>query len=585
MNQKYQLINLMSHVIQNTEYTPKWKYAKEPFQETDSLHDLPSRHSLFLGINPSKIHALYHKMTTNEAYNLHGMLIAKDGKVIFEKYVPPYRKSYRHVSYSMCKSVVGMAIGLALDDGKLSLNTHLADIFPEYIGVKASKELKELTIYHLLTMQAGICFHELSQAFCRDWVKNYLKADFAFSPGEKFYYNSLNSYILCAVLQKLYSCSVMQFITDRILRPLEIHDITWDTCPKGIEKGGYGMKLSLHDMAKFGLLYMNHGVHIDSQTGHVHRLISPQYVDQAVSVQCATDNEGFDYGYHCWVMPDGYLFNGMLGQNVYIFPEQKLIIATQAGSQCFLPSREMMEDIRAFVYDKKLDSRKRSAHTDSKSDKTSSSTDTYPLTGQDSYRNHLHSVLGKTYTLKDGLPSVMPFFMQLFYQQIVPNINKIRFFAKYPSSPFYSASGGGQKDMRFFVEFISEKESIVLEAACGHSIEQHVLINGQRYPLSVTCHAATLKRESAEGAVTFEMRLRIDFLEEANSRIYHFTWNNGSLHATASELPTLEYLTNSVLTKDIMTIDGPKMPRYIPANIQNKLNKMLKPDTYGFEKF
>lgn len=568
MNQKYQLINLMSHVVQNTEYTPKWEYAKEPFAEADTLHDLSHRPAIAMGVNPFKIHTLYQKMIHNEAYNLHGIVIAKDGKVIFEKYVPPYKKCYRHVSYSMSKSVVGMAIGLAMDDGKLSLHTHIADIFPEYIGMKASKELKELTVYHLLTMQAGICFHELSQAFSRDWVKNYLKADFAFCPGEKFYYNSLNSYILCAILQKVYGCSVMQLITDRILKPLEIHDITWDTCPKGIEKGGYGMKLSLHDMVKLGLLYMNHGVHIDSQTGHVHRLLSPQYIDQAVSIQCVTDNEGFDYGYHCWVMPDGYLFNGMLGQNVYVFPEQKLIIATQAGSQCFLPVKEMMEDIRTFVYDRKPESGK-GVISNRRAEQSHAM-------GQSSYMCQLHKILGKTFTLEEGLPSVMPFFMQLFYQQIVPNIDKISLYAKYPSSSFIAPNG--MRVRRFFVEFISDIESIVLEAAIGHSIEQHILIHGQRYPVSVTCHMIPSE------IPLFEMRLRIDFLEEANSRIYDFVWEDERLHAKASELPTLDYLTNSLLNGDILTINTPKIPRYIPSNIQNKLNKMLKPDTYGFEK-
>lgn len=573
MNQKYQLMNLMSHVIQNTEYTPKWEYVKEAFREADTLHDLPRGVALFLGVNPMGIRRLYQKMVHNETYNLHGILIAKDGKVIFEKYVPPYKKSYRHVSYSMCKSVVGMAVGLALDDGRLSLDTHIADIFPEHIGMKASKEIKELTVYHLLTMQAGICFHELSQAFSKDWVKNYLKSDFVFYPGDQFYYNSLNSYILCAVLQKVYGCSVMQLLADRILGPLEIHDITWDTCPKGIEKGGYGMKLSLHDMAKLGLLYMNHGVHIDSQTGHVHRLLSPQYIDRAVSVQCATDNEGFDYGYHCWVMPDGYLFNGMLGQNIYVFPEQKLVIATQAGSQCFLPSKEMMEDIRAFVYDKKQESDKVSKkETDSHVKKPYSEV-------QNSHMHRFYSVLGKTYTLEEGLPSVMPFFMQLFYQQIVPNVNRIRLYAKYPSSP--SVMENGLKDSHFFIELISDTETILLEAAVGHSIEQHVFMHGQCYPINVACQIYLSDKDKTGGV---GIRLRIDFLEEANSRIYDFMWEEERLHAKASELPSLDYLTNSLLKKDIMTINTPKMPRYIPSNIQNKINKMLKPDTYGFEK-
>ena len=349
---------------------------------------------------------------------------------------------------------------------------------------------------------------------------------------------------------------------------LLVHDITWDTCPKGIEKGGYGMKLSLHDMVKLGLLYMNHGVHIDSQTGHVHRLLSPQYIDQAVSIQCVTDNEGFDYGYHCWVMPDGYLFNGMLGQNVYVFPEQKLIIATQAGSQCFLPVKEMMEDIRTFIYDRKPEPGK-DIFLNRRAEQS------YAM-GQSSYMCQLHKIWGKTFTLEEGLPSVMPLFMQLFYQQIVPNIDKIRLYAKYPSSSFIAPNG--MRVRRFFVEFISDIESIVLEAAIGHSIEQHILIHGQRYPVSVTCHMIPSETP------LFEMRLKIDFLEEANSRIYDFVWEDERLHAKASELPTLDYLTNSLLKGDILTINTPKMPRYIPSNIQNKLNKMLKPDTYGFEK-
>lgn len=568
MNPKLQLINLMAHVIQNTEYTPKWNYMKEPFLEADTLHDLPYRYPLLLGIRSANIHALYHKMIHTEAYNLHGMLIVKDGKVIFEKYVPPYKKTYRHVSYSMCKSVVGMAIGLAVDDGKLTLNTHLADIFPEYIGVKASKELKSLTIYHLLTMQAGICFHELSQAFCKDWVKGYLKADFAFFPGEQFYYNSLNSYILCAVLQRVYNKDVMQLITERLLKPLEIHDITWDSCPKGIIKGGYGMKLSLHDMAKLGLLYLNHGVHIDSQTGHAHRLLSPQYIDQAVSVQRTTDNEGFDYGYHCWVMPDGYLFNGMLGQNVYVFPEQKLVIATQAGSSCFLPTKEMMEDIRAFVYDRKIQPEKTDKHTPA---------------NMYNYGRQLQSIWEKTYSLEEGLPSLMPFFMQLFYQQITQNIDKIRFYPKYPSSAYDAGSGGRRKSKRFLVELISEKETVILEASCGRSIEQHVLINGQRYPVSVSCYITTPDASQTSADISFEMQLRIDFLEEANSRIYYFSWEDERLHAKAEEIPTLDYLTHSLLEKDVMAASKTHLPKYIPSNIQNKLNKMIKPDTYGFE--
>ncbi|MDE5965408.1 MAG: beta-lactamase family protein, partial [Lachnospiraceae bacterium] len=350
MNQSYQLYNLIFHIMQDTEYTPKWNYQKEPFLEAEGLHDIPFRHCLFSGISSSALKQLFEAFEEKQRHNIHGLLVVHKGRCIFEKYAAPYRKQYRHVSYSMCKSVVSMAVGLAIDDKKLSLDTRVCDLFPEYLPQKKSKELKELTVYHLLTMEAGVCFSELSQAFSTDWVKSYLRADFMFAPGEGFYYNSLNSYILCAALQKVYGESVMALLHRRIFTPLNIYDITWDTCPRGIEKGGFGMKLSLHDMAKLGLLYMNRGVWYGTSHKKAQRLLSEAYVTAATKKQAATDNKGFDYGFHCWVMEDGFLFNGMLGQNVYVFPKQELIIATQSGSESFLPTTEMMAEIRRFVY-------------------------------------------------------------------------------------------------------------------------------------------------------------------------------------------------------------------------------------------
>lgn len=590
MNQKYQLFNLMMHVMQNTEYTPKWNYQKEPFLEADTLHDLPFRHCLFPGISKSSCQRLFHSFADREDYNLHGMLIVQDGQVIFEEYVPPYKKQYRHVTYSMCKSVAGMAVGLAMDDNKLTMSTRLSEIFPEYIGAKASKELKSLNIYHLLTMQAGVRFHELSQAFCRDWVKSYLKSDFIFTPGEGFYYNSMNSYILCALLQKIYKEPVTQLLQRRIFDPLEIHDVTWDTCPMGIEKGGYGMKLSLHDMAKLGMLYLNHGIHTDSQTGRKHHLLSDAYISAATSVQVTTKNPGFDYGYHCWVMEDGFLFNGMLGQNVYVFPEKKLVIATQGGGECFLPGDEMMSAIRAFVYP----SRKKSIINSEKSAVIGCRAFHFK-TEKENRKNieklFMSQYVGNTYRLIDAIPSVMPFFMQLFYQQVAPGIEQISLYHKYPDTRKTPDSGP------FLINFQSGEEVVTLEAACGQRIEQHVLIHGQCYPLCVSCNITTsdshikekieaqfpqLKTEDAEKTV-FSMALRIDYLEEANARILEIIFDSQCIHIKTRELPSLEYLSDSLLRKEVLTIDAPKIPKHLPANIQEKINKMLKPDTYGFE--
>ncbi len=566
MNQKYQFFNFMLHVLQNAKYSPKWSYQKEPFLESDQLHDLSFDYSLLHGISRASCKHLFSNFISGSDNNLHGMIVVKDGKTVFEAYHSPYRKEYRHVSHSMCKSVTGMALGLAIDDKKIQLSTKLSDIFPEYSSQKNAKELERLTIYHLLTMQAGVCFHEVSQAFCSNWVKEYMHSDFIFSPGEKFYYNSMNSYMLCAVLSKIYGESVISLLKRRIFDPLHIYDITWDRCPMGIEKGGYGMKLSLQDMAKLGILYMNHGMHIDVQTGRHHQLLSEQYVSEATSVQTSTNNQGFDYGYHCWIMEDGFLFNGMFGQNVYVFPKQKLVIATQGGTSCFLPNNDTMTCIRNFVYpeNKKIHLSNHSI------------TDTITRIPSAQVKKQVQTefmseYMGKTYELESPIPSVLPFFMQLFYLQVTSGMDRIHFYHKYPDTKKKRGS------CPFMITMQSKEEMITLEACCGKSMEQHVFIHGQTYPLCVSCDIA------ADNDI-YHMLLRVDFLEEANSRIYEIDFKQHNIHVKSRELPSLEYLSSALLEKDMIALYPVASRRHLPKHIQNKINKIIKPDTYGFEK-
>lgn len=583
MNQKYQLYNFLLHLLQDTEYTPKWNYQKEPFLETEGLHDLPFRPASLSGFSKEALNQLFNAFAENEGWNLHGMLVSHQGKCIFEKYVPPYRKQYRHVSYSMCKSVVGMAAGLAIDDRKLSLDTKVISLFPNELPQKKSKELKELNIYHLLTMEAGVEFHELSQAFSSDWLKNYLHADFAFCPGGDFYYNSLNSYILCAAIQRVYGCSVMELLKTRIFAPLNIYDITWDTSPQGIVKGGFGMKLSLHDMAKLGLLYMNRGIWYGKSKKKAQRLLSEEYVDAAVKKQTDTGNNGFAYGFHCWVMEDGFLFNGMLGQNVYVFPERELILATQCGSECFLPTEEMMALVRQFIYQNKIESKNNSGGTIRKSvgkgDKERGKSE------REAYSAFMDSYICKTYLLEEAIPSVMPFFMQLFYQQVTPGIRRISFYQKQEHR--LSEKNGRE----FYICFSENQEAafagendVTLRASLINPVEQHIKLKGQYYPICVNCSLLSgtdCEWEKKEGG--YELSLRIDFLEEANSRIIKFGFSGPRMHIKAFESPSLEYLCGSILSGEVFARSMPKMPKKVPVTVRQRLFKLIRPETYGYE--
>ena len=111
---------------------------------------------LVADINLPSTHDFIRSLSEDKKVGLAGIAILKDGKLVAEHYVPPYGAGYRHVSFSMCKSVTSMAVGLAMEEGLLSLDEKLVDIFPEYTGLFTKKAMKEVTVKHLLTMTAGV---------------------------------------------------------------------------------------------------------------------------------------------------------------------------------------------------------------------------------------------------------------------------------------------------------------------------------------------------------------------------------------------------------------------------------------------
>ena len=100
------------------------------------------------------------------------------------------------------------------------------------------KGMKDVTVEHLLTMRAGVKFDELSSFFHRDWCRSYMGSELSFAPGTEFTYNSLNSYMLAAIIKEKTGRSLLTYLQEKLFDAMDIHDITWDKCPQGIEKGG-----------------------------------------------------------------------------------------------------------------------------------------------------------------------------------------------------------------------------------------------------------------------------------------------------------------------------------------------------------
>lgn len=259
------------------------------------------------------------------------VLVVRRGKVVLEAGFSPCSPQVWHVTHSLCKTITGMAIGLLADDGKLELDQPLSDVFPEYFNLFTSRRTRALTFRHLLTMTSGVNFREVGALLEKNWLRAYFESDHAFDPGARFDYNSMNSYVLACAVQRLSGQSMMDLLTARIFDPLGFGPVAWETCPMGVEKGGWGMYLLPEDMAKLGLLLLRKGAWT-SPDGTTRQILSPGWVEQMTTSQVETDGVA-DYGLHIWTLPEGgFTMNGMFGQYVYCLPAQDLAVVLCASS-------------------------------------------------------------------------------------------------------------------------------------------------------------------------------------------------------------------------------------------------------------
>ena len=143
----------------------------------------------------------------------------------------------------MCKSITGMAIGLLIDEGKLSLDENIYNIFPGKVNPLFKIFRPEITVRHLLTMTSGVTFNESGIVSGNDWLESYLNAPVTGKPGTEFQYNSLNTYVLSAIVSAKTEMTLEEYLRPRLFEPLGITRYLWETCPKGITKGGWGSSI------------------------------------------------------------------------------------------------------------------------------------------------------------------------------------------------------------------------------------------------------------------------------------------------------------------------------------------------------
>lgn len=276
------------------------------------------------GIDSRILHGYISELSADRSIGLQNIMLIRNRKVFFEASKGNRPLNVPRTTFSQCKSIVSLAIGVLVTHGRLGLNEKLTDIFAERLSPISRIKMKGITVRHLLTMTSTVLFNEFEAMVSRDWVKEFLDSDTEGSIGADFRYNSLNTYMLSAIIRERTGLSLSEFLDETLFGALGITDYYWEKCPAGIEKGGWGLYILPEDIAKLGVLVMQGGV------WNGKRLISAKYIIEATKTQAVVPKEygGFNYGYQIWSgrSVNSFLFNGLLGQNLLSYRDNGIII-------------------------------------------------------------------------------------------------------------------------------------------------------------------------------------------------------------------------------------------------------------------
>lgn len=275
-----------------------------------------------------------------DRHEFHSIMIMRHGKVIAEGWWDPYKPDLRHTLYSTSKSFTSTAVGFAVTEKLLSVNDKVVSFFPDQLPDTVTPYLEEMTVRNLLTMSAGQSpdpTGTVTNSY-REWVKGFLATPVLKEPGTEFLYNSLATFMLSAIVQKVTGEKIADYLQPRLFGPLGIEGYDWEESPEGINSGGWGLRVRTEDMAKLGQLCLQKGMWNGKQ------IIPAEWVEEATTfkIDQAPDAEPEVKAKNDWMQGYCYQFwrsrnnafraDGAFGQYIIIMPEKDAVVAITCES-------------------------------------------------------------------------------------------------------------------------------------------------------------------------------------------------------------------------------------------------------------
>jgi len=282
--------------------------------------------------------------------NIHGILIIKDGKLVFEEYFYGYRLDSRHNVASVTKSVTSLLAGIAIERGDLGgVDEEILAFFPEYLPFTPSEGLAEsITVEDLLTMRHGW--------ECDDWdpdsrtyylnnwegsqpdpVEATLNLPSVTPPGSRFSYCSASTIVLGGVISHAAATGLPEYADEVLFSPLGIETALWSRAPGGWTDTGGSLQMRPRDMARLGLLVLQHGNWSGVQ------VVPEQWMQQSVREHVRlrfNETWGRGYGYLWWLsevpvageMVRSFAASGAGGQVIAVFPDLEMVVVITGGN-------------------------------------------------------------------------------------------------------------------------------------------------------------------------------------------------------------------------------------------------------------
>jgi CubicO group peptidase (beta-lactamase class C family) len=293
-----------------------------------------------------------------------GLLLIKDGEVLFERYQYERNAANRFVSHSMAKSIVSLAVGMAVAESKIA---SLDDKVAKYVPKLAGYSYGETSIRNLLRMSSGVRFKEVYDgnddvarfsklrntegSIDALWEFNVREAE----QGTRFHYASIETVVLAVVLRAVTGTTLSEYLTTRLWQPMGAEaDATWIRTRDGLEVASGSFNAILRDYGRLGVLLANDGAVGGKQ------VLPKEYLLEATDWHRQPDafaprqaTPYFGYGYQCWLYPGGkrrFALLGVYGQSIFVDPEQKLVMVITAVAKNASVGKESLARERDAVW-------------------------------------------------------------------------------------------------------------------------------------------------------------------------------------------------------------------------------------------